>query len=575
MHTFFKTTAAVFIALWFLSCSSNQEETKTKLDEGERIATVNDYEISALRFEDSYIDHLLKTGANDTRNERYGQLESLIQDLLLAEKADDYQLLDDEYDQYVDQARRMALSNYWYQTAFLDTLSVPTDDQVRAAFFNTKVQLYPRQLYFKDKAQADEYYERLESGEDFVDLANELYQTTEYDSLAGSMGEISYFGVDHDFAEAAFALRAGEYSKPVRTRLGYYIIKVDNRVTQPIITEDEYKVKRSGMLQKTKQRIMNVKGDEFVRNFMESLDVQINADHIAEVYESLMELSSSLEGEVSGENVITQKGSVTRSDVTFMKENTDETNILASYSLNGETQYFTAEDYFFWLPQLSFAEARNRTMASVGRALRNEVFAQLGEEAGLGDSEYVQFKMEQAAQAYKTWAVKRYLSEQPVGDISEEQLETAFYAMGYNKFKSASFTGWVITRDTFEEIEQVKQQIESGTAPSGFENYFEYQNEDLRNLYSVQQYAVKVPLKQISIVNTNDKFYAMYAENRTISRYTFSEVRDQVEEKVAKYYNIVEQLKELQANADIQIDTTAFEALMEHFNDPSLTGRRR
>ena len=183
--------------------------------------------------------------------------------------------------------------------------------------------------------------------------------------------------------------------------------------------------------------------------------------------------------------------------------------------------------------------------------------------------------MEQAAQAYKTWAVKRYLSEQPVGDISEEQLETAFYAMGYNKFKSASFTGWVITRDTFEEIEQVKQQIESGTAPSGFENYFEYQNEDLRNLYSVQQYAVKVPLKQISIVNTNDKFYAMYAENRTISRYTFSEVRDQVEEKVAKYYNIVEQLKELQANADIQIDTTAFEALMEHFNDPSLTGRRR
>lgn len=565
--------AALLLVLFTFCKSGNEIKTRDlHFDQGAPVAWVNDVEITALRFEESYLNHLLKTGANDTRQERYSHLQTMIQDFLLAEKAEAYGLLDEEYQLYVEQARQKAMADYYYQRSFLDTLSLPTEAQIRAAFFNTKVKVYPRMLYFKDKTQADEYYSRLQNGEDFVDLANELYQLPEYDSLAGYMGEISYFGVDHDFAEAAFGLRAGEFSEPFRTRLGYYIVKLDNRVTQAIITEDEYQQKREGMLQKTKERLMNVKGDEYVRNVMESLNVQLNTNHVAGLFELINEISGTMEAEASGENVLSRRGGISRNDIAFLKQETNETSVLASYQLNGETFYFTVADYLFWLPNLPFEEARHRTMASVGRALRNKVFAQLGEQNGLGDSDYVTFKKEEAEQLYKTWAVKKHLSEQPTGEISEEELRTAFYAMKLNTLKTARFTGWLIERESYPEITQVKQLVEAGKEPSSIEGFRAFNNADIRKEYGILDYLLKVPMQIPTVVNTNQKFYLMYAHERFTEYNTFEDVRPVVENKVRKYYNIVQEIKNLQSTASVSIDTLAFEKMMEHFNDPSLTG---
>ncbi|MCE2438223.1 MAG: peptidylprolyl isomerase [Candidatus Latescibacteria bacterium] len=77
------------------------------------------------------------------------------------------------------------------------------------------------------RAQANAIIDRLKKGEDFAALAQQ------YSSDAGSRedgGDLGYFPRGRmvpAFEEAAFTLRPGEISAPVRTKFGYHIIKVE------------------------------------------------------------------------------------------------------------------------------------------------------------------------------------------------------------------------------------------------------------------------------------------------------------------------------------------------------------
>lgn len=76
------------------------------------------------------------------------------------------------------------------------------------------------------KKKADEIYAKAAAGEDFAKLAKQYSQDS--GSAAGG-GDLGYFGKGKmvpAFEEAAFALKKGEISKPVRTVYGYHIIKV-------------------------------------------------------------------------------------------------------------------------------------------------------------------------------------------------------------------------------------------------------------------------------------------------------------------------------------------------------------
>jgi peptidyl-prolyl cis-trans isomerase D len=66
---------------------------------------------------------------------------------------------------------------------------------------------------------------RIESGENFGELAVALSE----DATARDSGDLGFFGAGHmvkPFEDAAFALKPGEISHPVKTRFGYHLIKV-------------------------------------------------------------------------------------------------------------------------------------------------------------------------------------------------------------------------------------------------------------------------------------------------------------------------------------------------------------
>lgn len=95
-------------------------------------------------------------------------------------------------------------------------------------------EVHARHILVKTEGEAKSVIAELDKGADFAALAKK-YST---DPGAGAGGDLGYFGHDdmaREFADAAFALPAGQYTKtPVKTEFGWHVIKVeDHRTSTP------------------------------------------------------------------------------------------------------------------------------------------------------------------------------------------------------------------------------------------------------------------------------------------------------------------------------------------------------
>jgi peptidyl-prolyl cis-trans isomerase C len=100
-------------------------------------------------------------------------------------------------------------------------------------------EVHARHILLASEAEAKSVIAQLDKGADFAALAKQ-YST---DPNAQSGGDLGYFGHDDmvpEFADAAFSLPVGEYTKtPVKTEFGWHVIKVeDRRLGKPPSFED-------------------------------------------------------------------------------------------------------------------------------------------------------------------------------------------------------------------------------------------------------------------------------------------------------------------------------------------------
>lgn len=81
--------------------------------------------------------------------------------------------------------------------------------------------------------KALEFRARLEKGEDFAKLAKESADKWKGDPSAkdngGSIGWFTVFQTVYPFESAAYGLKTGQISAPVRTQFGYHLVKLNNR----------------------------------------------------------------------------------------------------------------------------------------------------------------------------------------------------------------------------------------------------------------------------------------------------------------------------------------------------------
>lgn len=102
-------------------------------------------------------------------------------------------------------------------------------------------QVEARQILVKTKAEAEKIIDKLNKGAKFSDLA----QKYSIDPGAKNGGELGWFTKSEmvkPFADAAFALKVGQYTKtPVQSQFGWHIIKLQGRRQEPVPSFDDVK----------------------------------------------------------------------------------------------------------------------------------------------------------------------------------------------------------------------------------------------------------------------------------------------------------------------------------------------
>ncbi|MFC5591745.1 peptidylprolyl isomerase [Sporosarcina soli] len=138
------------------------------------------------------------------------------------------------------------------QTKMLDSLKV-TDEEIKAGLANAKKEIHARHILVEDEKTAKEVRSKLEEGGDFEELAKE-YSTEPAAQDTG--GDLGWFGTGRmvpEFEKAAFALKKGEISEPVKSSFGYHVIELlDTREAKVEATDEELKATVEDNLKRAK-----------------------------------------------------------------------------------------------------------------------------------------------------------------------------------------------------------------------------------------------------------------------------------------------------------------------------------
>jgi parvulin-like peptidyl-prolyl isomerase len=93
----------------------------------------------------------------------------------------------------------------------------------------SELQIHARHILLETRAEAETLLRRLEEGEDFATLAEELSQDPGSAQQGGDLGWVPQGQMVPEFDEAAFSLSPGELSDVVESSFGFHIILVEER----------------------------------------------------------------------------------------------------------------------------------------------------------------------------------------------------------------------------------------------------------------------------------------------------------------------------------------------------------
>jgi len=154
-----------------------------------------------------------------------------------------------------------------------------TEDEIRSYFDENRErlgqpeQVRARHILVETEEQAKELKERLAAGEDFAALAKEHSIDRGSAARGGDLGWFGRGAMVAPFEEAAFSLKPGEISDPVRSSFGYHLILVEERreAREAVLDEET----RSAIEDQLRAEKLSQRIPEWLNELRSNADVEI------------------------------------------------------------------------------------------------------------------------------------------------------------------------------------------------------------------------------------------------------------------------------------------------------------
>jgi peptidyl-prolyl cis-trans isomerase C len=222
--------ASALLGLVFVLPAAAQEDVAPKDDKV--VAIVNGHEIRVSEVQMATDDIIGQLPDLPPKLRYPFVVEYLIERHLLAQYAVKEGIADtEEYKRRLALYQAKALRDAYF---FQKIRPMVTEEEIRKVYEEEAAKLQQtervraRHILVGTEKEAEDILARLEKGEKFEDLAKKF-------SLDGSKeygGDLGYFTAPEmvpEFSKAAFALKVGETSQPIKTDFGWHIIRLEDR----------------------------------------------------------------------------------------------------------------------------------------------------------------------------------------------------------------------------------------------------------------------------------------------------------------------------------------------------------
>jgi peptidyl-prolyl cis-trans isomerase C len=147
-------------------------------------------------------------------------------------------------------------------------------EQVRASHILISVPADANEEQIGEKKKAAEAVaSRVKGGEAFDKLASELSEDPSAKQNAGDLNFFSREQMVPEFSEAAFGMKKGDISDPVKSQFGFHIIQVTDRKEAETMTLDSVKPRLLAFLS---QRMRDSQVEKMIKELREKADVKVN-----------------------------------------------------------------------------------------------------------------------------------------------------------------------------------------------------------------------------------------------------------------------------------------------------------
>lgn len=256
------------------------------------LAAIGSHQITLSEFSDRYTDYLISAGVQDKYNIREAILNNMINEVILYYYDDNKSIFNDlEYNNEMEWVRKQAILAFLKDQEVYAKISV-TEDELRDAFVKVNENISARHLFAATEDEANKLYNLLQMGFDFNTLAKQVFTDSVLQNNGGYLGYFTWGDMDPEFEDAAFKLKIGEISKPVKTAHGYSIIKLEDRQPHPLLTEYEFQTKKNKLEQTLRLRKRNPFERNYLNQIYDKSKVIFNEQALEGLWENLRSIST-------------------------------------------------------------------------------------------------------------------------------------------------------------------------------------------------------------------------------------------------------------------------------------------
>jgi peptidyl-prolyl cis-trans isomerase C len=250
----------VYIVSLFLLCQSFSLVITAQVNEDAVVARVGSAEITAREFRERFEltpwpgKH--KHGFLDVIKEQF--LYAMIAERVLAfEAASEGYSSDPGIESVMTRLERWYAKDKLYYEEVRDVIRI-TEEDLREEFIRDQTDVIVSFLYFESPIEAALAWESIRSGVTFdsIVLDNPDHMVRDH--------KVEWNTTVPQLLDAVDTLSVGDVSEPIPTPYGYYIIKVENRFENPLLTEAAFRAQQISLERRLRTRLEKPQTREFV-----------------------------------------------------------------------------------------------------------------------------------------------------------------------------------------------------------------------------------------------------------------------------------------------------------------------